>query len=293
MTTTTNPGAGLTTGALARKEIVHYLRHPLFVLGVLLLAAVTWMGATDPDALASTSLDGLAPGALLGLLGMVVMASLTKRSDRAAEAAGAVSVSQRTRTLALASATVVPVTCALVWFLAAVLSFQKHPPLPGGVQFGGVDDGFFFATMFAQGVMAAVGGPVLGLLIGRWLPRRGVAPVAVVLIVLVTIVMQGLFESTRSWRVVWPWTHFYGPMGAAEDADRFVVLTGSPYVYVAYLAALCVLGLLLALLRDPDADRRRLARVAGAVAAVALALLVLTIVGGYDQTLVNPLSSAG
>lgn len=289
MTTTTDPGAGLSTGALARKEIRHYLRHPVFIAGFVLLIVVTWMGATAPDALASTSLDGLAPGALLGLLGIVVMASLTKRSDRAAEAAGAVSLSQRTRTVALASAIVVPFTCALAWFVSAVISFQENPPLPNGVQFGGVEDGFFYATMFAQGVMAAVGGPILGLLIGRWLPRRGVAPVAVVLMVLVTIVMQGLFEWTRTWRVVWPWTHFYGPMGVVEDSDRFLVLTGSPLLYVGYLVALCTLGLLLALLRDRDADRRPLARAAGIVAAVALVLLVLTISGGYDHTLVNPL----
>ena len=291
MTTTTNPDAGLTAGALARKEIVHYLRHPVFIVGALLLAAVTWSGATGPDKLASTSMDGLAPGALIGLMGIVVMASLTKRSDRAAEAAGAVSVSQRTRTLALASAIVVPLTCALAWFASAVITFHNHPPMPNGVQFGGVDDGFFYATMFAQGVMAAVGGPILGLLIGRWLPRRGVAPVAVVLMVLVTIVMQGLFESTRPWRVVWPWTHFYGPMGVDGDSDRFVVMTGSPLLYVGYLVALCALGLLVALLRDPDADRRALLRVTGGVAALALLLLVLTILGGYDHTLVNPLSS--
>jgi len=159
------------------------------------------------------------------------------------------------------------------------------------VQFGGVDDTFFYATMFAQGVMAAVGGPVLGLLIARWLPRRGVAPISVVLVVLVTILMQGLFEWTRVWRVVWPWTHFYGPMGVAGDGDRFVVMTGSPLLYNGYLVALCTLGLVLALLRDPDADRRGLLRVAGAVTVVAVVLLVLTILGGYDRTLVNPLPS--
>jgi len=291
MSTTTNADAGSTTRALVRKEITHYLRHPVFIVGALLLAAVSWLGATSPDDRASTSMDGLAPGALLGLLGIVVMASLTKRSDRAAEAAGAVSVSQRTRTLALAGAVVVPVTCALAWFVSAVIGFQEHPPAPDGVQFGGVDDSYIYATMFAQGVMAAVGGPLLGLMIGRWLPRRGVAPVVMVLMVLVTIVMQGIFEWTRSWRVVWPWTHFYGAMGVPGDSDRFMVLTGSPFLYVGYLVALCALGLLIALLRDPEADRRGLVRATVAVAAAAVVLLVLTIVGGYDHTLVNPLSS--
>jgi hypothetical protein len=42
------------------------------------------------------------------VLGLVVMFGLARNSDRAAEAAGAVSVPQRTRTLSLATAVVVP-----------------------------------------------------------------------------------------------------------------------------------------------------------------------------------------
>ena len=51
---------------------------------------------------------------LWGVLGLVVMFGLTRRSDRAAEAAGAVAVPERTRTLALACAIVVPFTAAML-----------------------------------------------------------------------------------------------------------------------------------------------------------------------------------
>jgi len=280
--------AGPTFGTLARKEIVRYLRHPLFLAGAVLLVI---SGLMQPEDWFSTTLEGLAPAAGLGLFGLVVMVSLTRSSDRAAEAAGSVSTSQRTRTLALACAVVVPFGCALLWYAYTIVGYHQHPPAPEAVPFGPVDDGFVYATVFAQGVMASVGGPILGLVIGRWISKRGAAPVAVVLMVLVTILMQGLFEFNRSWREVWPWTHFYGPFGGDGDPDRALVLTGSPYLYVGYLAALCIIGVLVAMLRDDESDRRGLLRLLAVVGVAAVVLVVFTITGGYDDTLVNPLPS--
>jgi len=286
MSTTVTTGP--TVGTLARKEIVRYLRHPLFLTGAVLLVVSCLM---QPEGWFSTTLEGFSAAAALGLFGLVVMVSLTRSSDRAADAAGSVSTSQRTRTLALTSAVVVPLACALLWYAYTIVGYHQHPPAPEAVPFGPVDDGFVYATLFAQGVMASVGGPILGLVIGRWVPKRGAAPVAVVLMVLVTILMQGIFELNRSWREVWPWTHFYGPFGVEGDPDRALVLTGSPYLYVGYLAALCAIGVLVAMLRDNESDRRGLLRLLAAVGVVALALLALTITGGYDDTLVNPLPS--
>lgn len=276
---------------LARKEIVRYIKHPLFWIGSVLFALFLVVDTTGPDKWASTTLSGLVPAAVIGLFGMVIMASLTRSSDRAAEAAGAVSTSQRTRTLALATAVVVPFTLGLVWFVIAVLTYQRQPPAPEAVPFGPVGDGFLYATMFAQGVMSCIGGPLLGLVIGRWLPKRGVAPVALVLMVLVTILMQGLFEFTRAWRVVWPWTHFHSPIGVEGDPNRWAVLPGSPYWYVGYQAALCVIGVLVAMLRDPESERRGVVRAVLIAVVVALGLLTLTMIGGYDETLYNPLPS--
>ena len=61
---------------------------------------------TGGDPRWSTTGDGIAPAALIGLFGKGIMAGLTRNSDRAAAAAGAVA-DQRTRTLALAAAVVV------------------------------------------------------------------------------------------------------------------------------------------------------------------------------------------
>jgi hypothetical protein len=289
VTTTENRTAGPALGTLALKEIVRYLRHPVFLVGAVLLVASC---VIPPDARFSSTMDGLVPGATLGLFGLVVMVSLTQSSDRAAAAAGAVSVDRRLRTLALAAAMVVPFGTALLWFAASVWRYQTHAPAADAIPFAGMSDAYVYAVLFAQGVMAALGGPVLGLVIGRWWPRRGAAPVAVVVLVLVTILMQGLFASTRVWREIWPWTHFFGPVGVPGDANRTLILTGSPFWYVAYLAALCVIGVLVALLRDDEAPRRGLVRVLAGTGVVAVILCVLTITGGYDETQVNPLPSA-
>lgn len=281
-----------TLAPLARREISAYLHHKLYWVGAGLLAVVAVIGVLAPDATWSTTGDGIAPAALLGVLGISIMAGLTRNSDRAAEAAGAVSVDQRTRTLALACAVVVPFATALVWYPLAVLGYQLHPPSPRAVPFGSMTDTFVFASMFAEGVTGAVGGPLLGLVIARWWPRRWVAPVVSVVVVLVTMVMQPLFDWAASWRHVWVWVHFYGAGGTDADPDRAVRFSGSPYLYIAYLFTLCALGVLVALYRDPEVDRHRLRAQILAVALLAAVLSGLAMAVGPDETLVNPLSSS-
>jgi hypothetical protein len=282
-----------TLATLARQEIAAYLRHKLYWAGAGLLALVTVIGVLTPDAAWSTTGDGIAPAALLGVLGISVMAGLVRNSERAAEAAGAVSVDQSTRTLALACAVVVPFATALAWYPLALLGYQLHPPAPHTVPFGSMTDGFVWAGMFAEGVTAAVGGPVLGLVIARWWPRRWVPPVVSVVVVLGTMVMQPLFDWAASWRHVWVWVHFYGAGGTDADADRALRYSGSPYFYIAYLFTLCALGVLVALYRDPEADHARLRSRIVAVSALAALFCVLAMVVGPDVTLVNPLPSSG
>lgn len=277
---------------LARKEIANYLRSKLFWAGATLLVIVSVLGVTEPDERFSTTGDGLAPAALIGVLGIVVMAGMVRNSDRAAAAAGAVAVPQRTRTLALACAVVVPLTAGLLWFASAVVGYHLHPPAPSADAFGPMTDATLYAQMFAQGVMATLGGPLLGLVVGRWLPGRGVAPVLAVVMVLLTIVLQPLFDWAERPRLAWVWIHFHSAGGIEGDPDRAVLHTGSPYFYIAYLAALCVLGVLVAVARDPEADHRRLAVAAGGVVAVALALCALAVAGGPDEVLVDPTPSS-
>lgn len=281
---------------LARQEVRNYLRSKLYWFGTAVLAVVavtTYLSASDAagrSGYASTTIDMIAPAALLGILGLIVMSGLTRRSDRAAAAAGTVAVPERTRTAALAVATVVPVATALAWFVSAVVVYRLHPPSPDTVPFPPFGDGHVLTAMFALGVVSALGGPLLGLLLARWLPRRGVTPLAVVVVVLVTILMQGNFEATWHWRVVWPWTYWYGPMGWNTGTGHWVALPGSPLLWTAYLLTLCVLGLLVAVYHDPESDRRRLRLLIAAAGVVAVGFLVLTMVTGLPEATYNPVT---
>ncbi|MFI7587193.1 hypothetical protein ACIB24_08985 [Spongisporangium articulatum] len=281
-------------GVLARQEIRNYLRSKLFWAGTALVVALTVSGFVDRGASypggngPSSALDMVAVAALLGVFGLIVTAGLTRRSDRAAEAAGSVAVPERTRTLALAAAVVVPLAVALAWFVAALVNFHTDPPADYTVPFGPIDTGFVYAAMFAQGVVPAVGGPVLGLVIARWLPQRGITALSVVLLVLVTILLQGNFRATWRWQAAWPWTNWYGPLGWNTGEGHWIALPGSPQAWIAYLLALCVLGVLVAVWHDPEADRSRLrAAIAGTVV-VAIVALVLTMTLGLPDAAFNP-----
>jgi hypothetical protein len=292
MTSTYNTQQAASRGAvrtLARKEVARYTRHPLFLFGVVLTALPSVLG---PDERTSSLFHVIAPAAGLGLFGLLVLAGLTRSSDRAATATGSPVVDLRTRTLALAAASLVPFAVGLLWFAWAVWAYNTNPPPADGLPFGPVGDAWALSVLFALGPMASLGGPILGLVLARWVRARWAPALAAVALLLSTIVMQGLFEPLRTVRLVMPWTYFGGPFGVPGDAERMLVLVGSPQWYIAYLVMLCVAGVLLALLRDRDADRRPLAIALGVALAAAAICTGLAMTTGVEQTLVNPVPSS-
>lgn len=286
MSSMTVPGS--TVGALARQEIRNYLRHKLFWVGaalVLVVDVVTLFDLGDDEGSSGSYM--IAPAALLGVLGLVVMYGLTRRSDRAADAAGVVAVPERTRTLALVAATVVPFSVALGSFVVAVVTWYVHPPadyvLPPGIS-----NAFVHAEQFGDGVVCAIGGPILGLVLARYLPRRGVAPVAAVLVVIATILLQGsLVGGDQPYRVFWVWTYFLNQR-SVDDVWHMGTLPGNPFIWVLYLLVLCALGVVTAVRHDPESDRVTLKKVALGLTAVAVVLGVLTMTVGYTDAVISP-----
>ncbi len=280
--------AGSTLGALARQEIRNYLHHKLFWFGTALVLAVdvVMLFHLDGDPGSSGSYM-IAPAALLGVLGLVVMFGLTRRSDRAAEAAGVVAVAERDRTLALAAAIVVPFSVALGSFVVAVATWYLHPPAAYVVP-PGIPSAFVHAQQFGDGVVCAIGGPVLGLVLARYLPRRGVAPVASVLLVVVTILLQGsLVGGEQPYRVLWAWTYFL-TQRSVDGEWHLGTLPGNPFLWVLYLLILCALGLVVAVRHDPDSDRTMLTKVAVGLTILALVVGVLTMTVGYTEAVISP-----
>jgi hypothetical protein len=283
MTTT-----GSTLGVLARQEIRNYLRHKLFWVGAALvvLLDVVMLFHLDHDPGSSASYM-IGPAALLGVLGLVVMFGLTRRSDRAAEAAGVVAVPERTRTLALAAATVVPFSVALGSFIVAVVTWYLHPPADYVVP-PGISNAFVHAEQFGDGVVCAIGGPILGLLLARYLPRRGAAPVASVLLVIVTILLQGgLVGGDQPFRVFWVWTYFM-TQRSVGGVWHIGTLPGNPFIWVLYLLTLCAIGVVMAFRHDPESDQTTLTRVALGLTVLAVVLGVLTMLIGYPHGIISP-----
>jgi hypothetical protein len=280
--------AGSSVGVLARQEIRNYLRHKLFWVGAALVLVVDVVTLFDlGDDAGSSGSYMIAPAALLGVLGLVVMYGLTRRSDRAAEAAGVVAVPERTRTLALAAATVVPFSVALVSFVVAVVTWYVHPPADYVVP-PGISDAFVHAQQFGDGVVCAVGGPILGLVLARYVPRRGVAPVASVLLVIATILLQGsLVGGDQPYRVFWVWTYFL-TQRSVDDVWHIGTLPGNPFIWVLYLLVLCALGVVMAVRHDPESDRASLTRAALGLTALAVALGVLTMTVGFTDAVISP-----
>jgi predicted MFS family arabinose efflux permease len=284
----TSIDTGSTFGVLARQEIRNYLRAKLFWLGAALTFAVDVVMLVSDDPTSSGSYM-IAPAALLGVLGLVVMYGLARRSDHAAEAAGAVAVPERTRTLALASATVVPLSVALLSFITAVVAWYVHPPA-GYVVPPGISNAFVHAQMFGDGVLCAVGGPLLGLLLARYFPKRGITAVASVLLVIVTILLQGgLIGGEQPYRVFWVWTYFLtqSPEGGPGQ-HHFTTNPGNPFLWLLYIVTLCVLGVVVAVRHDPESDRATLGKIAIGLVVVAVVLGVLTMTLGFTESVVSP-----
>jgi hypothetical protein len=87
-----------------------------------------------------------------------------------------------------------------------------------------------------------------------------------------------------------PWTQFSGPYGIKGDSNRVLILPGSPGWYCVYLALLCVLGVLLALI-PAEGPRRRLVVATIGVAVLAAVVCVIASTTGVGHTMVNPVHS--
>jgi hypothetical protein len=273
---------------LAWLEIRRYALHPLFLLGVAINVVVCVIG---PDAPMSTLGDVIAPASTIGVFGIVIMASLTRSSEKIRTAAGVVPVPERTRSLALVAACLLPFAAGLAWWIWAVVMFRHQPPPANGFPFGPVSDGWAYAVLFGEAPMACLGGPLLGILVGRWIGGRGAPALTAVGTIALCIALQGLFDPLRRIRVVSPWTYWGGPFGAKDDPDRMLLLPGSPYWWIAYLACLCAGGVIAVLLHDREQPRRRLLIAAAGVGAVAVVSVLLAMWTGTPDTLVNPLRS--
>lgn len=270
---------GQTLAALARADARRFARHPLFLFGVgawvVILAisaanqAVVSIGVEDP---------GTFIAFLVGVFGFVVAHRLTTSLRRSGDLADTAPVSAQRRTLALCLSCLVPMTASLAIVAAFVVFGSLWPPtMPNGgnvAWFGYESDITILAILVADAVLACLGGPLLGVAVARWAPFRGSALLGMVLLVFLVMCASAL---PAPWYAIAPWAIFWDShLTNGVYQSSWVLTAVSPVWYCGYVASLCGLAVVAALLRD-DANRRALLASGGAFAALGIGCLLLAV----------------
>ena len=285
MTTTlapARPGAAAgraTLAALAARETRRFARNPVFLFAVAITVAALWAGPGTRV----TEIDTFNPypAIFLGGFGMMAAYWLT-RSMRASEpVVGVTPVTQPARTAALCWVAIVPFACgclALLWFVQLI-------PI-GDAAYGPFSPSARIAVLVGQIVIPSLGGPLLGVALGRWVRFPGAAFVLFLLlygwISLVTILSFSHANSplVTVLRLFAPFAFFT----YTRDTGVLSTFRGSPWFFIGWQLALCAIAVLVALLRGAEGPvRSRIIRALGLVLAVAVILLVLAGTGGFTH----------
>jgi hypothetical protein len=273
------PSPAPTLRSLALTDARRYARHPLFLGGVALLviyAVLYPFSASDRSERGAgfTIVTAFA----LGVLGFVVAHRLTTSLRRSRDLVDTAPVSPQLRTGALCLACLVPAATGALFLLYGVLAARWWPPvnLPPGAHvawFSDEPDLAILAMLVAAGPVAALGGPLLGVAVGRWAPFRGSALLGMVVL---TVGCTAAIEAPPPWRVLPPWASLVDER-AENGFVVFAQMTPGvvPQWYLGYVLCLCGLAVVAALLHDAT-DRRRLLGIGSALVVGAAVCLVLT-----------------
>ena len=275
------PGAaaGRTTfAALAARETRRFVLNPVFLAAAALTAFFLWSGQRstitaieDVNAIAAVCFGGL---------GMMATFGLT-RSMRASEpVVGVTPVTRTARTAALCATAIVPFGCGCLTLLA----FLQLIPVSSAL-YGAFSPSARIAVLIGQIVMPALGGPLLGVALGRWVRFPGAAFVLFLLLSgwmeLVTALTLARPDSApvAVLRLFSPFALFTLHSDAGVTAWR-----GSPWFFIGWQLALCAIAVLAALLRGAEGRvRSRIIRALGITGAAAVILLVLAGLGGFTR----------
>ena len=276
------PTRSVSLRTLAVVEARRYARHPIFLIGVALMA---WtMAVVTKDLVAGSADDpvGLVDGTILpafflGLAGVFVGVQLTRSLKRSSEPIDATPTDGVTRTAALCLATVVPGAAALCWlaWIYAVSAAWPGPELsvtPAAL-----------AAIRVAGIVFAVGGPLFGVMVGRWTRFPGAGLVAALLLFGWAMLATGglAMTASRLSNLVLLSAPYVGWTSSnnASGADPWLA-GGSPTWYVAYVALLSGLAATAAMLHEARGPRRkRMVRVFAAIAVLAVLSLALAVAG--------------
>jgi hypothetical protein len=266
--------------ALAAREVRRFVANPVFLAGLALAALALWNdGQTQV-----TEIDTLNPYPAIFLGGFGMMAAFWQtRSMRAS--APVVETTPTTlpmRTAALCTVAIVPFLCGVL----SLAAFWLYQPVAGAWVYGAFSPPARIAILVAQMVLPALGGPLLGVALGRWVRFPGAAFLMFLLlygwITLITIV--SLFHPNPTPNVV---LRLFAPFVFFTSADSLTTITswrGSPWWFLGWQIALCAIAVLVALLRGAQGPARHtIVRALQVVVVLAVILLALASTGGFPQ----------
>ena len=265
--------------ALAVRELRRFVLNPFFLFAVAITVAVLSVSpgprVTDID-----NVDWVA-AIFLGGFGMMAAFGLI-RSMRASEpVTGVTPVTLPARTAALCAVAVVPFACSGL----ALLRFVQIIPVSNPA-YGPFSPSGRVAVLVGQIVMPSLGGPLLGVALGRWVKFPGAAFVLFLLL----YGWVSLVEILAVWhpdsaplavlRLFAPFAFFTYTL----NAGGVTACRGSPWFFIGWQLALCAIAVLVALLRGAEGPVRLwIIRALAIAGAVALILLVLAGTGGFTH----------
>jgi len=274
------PGAAAirtTFTALAAREMRRLIANPVFLAAAVLTAYALWTG----QRITVTEIDSVNPfpAIFLGGFGMIATFWLT-RSMRASEPVTSVTpVTLSARTAALCAVATVPFACGCLALLAFL---QLHPV--GDPVYGAFSHPARIAILAGQILVPALGGPLLGVALGRWMRFPGAALV-------MFLVLFGWVNLVTALSISHPDS---APVAAARLFAPFAFFTctggtshlttwrGSPWFFIGWQLALCVIAVLVALLRGAAGQARaRIIHALGIMLVTAVIMLVLAATGGF------------
>lgn len=274
---------------LALIQARRFARHPLFLGPVALLVLMISALSDDAPRNLSTLGDNVAVAFTVGVFGMVVAYRLTRTEDEAVALLPSAPVPATTRTLALVAACLVPAAVGLAALVARYVTWYFYPP-PDEVVTAMGGWGPVTAMQVSGFVVASFGGPVLGVVVGRWLTFPGAGVLATVLLVAVVIGVGGAALQIPGAGDHWPvrvlgagmpwqdWVVIDQPPG--ERGTLLGVRPGSPYGQLLYALCLCGLAVWAAVMKDAEGSARaRWWRIGVGFAAAAVVTYAWTLLG--------------
>jgi hypothetical protein len=272
-------GGRATFVPLAVRETRRLVLNPVFLFAV---AFIVYALGAGPDAgLTEIDTANPYPAIFIGGFGMMATYWLT-RSMRASEpVVGVTPVTLPTRTAALCAVALVPFACGCL----ALLRFVQLIPVSNAL-YGPFSPSARVAVLVGQIVMPALGGPLLGVALGRWVRFPGAAFVLFLVLYgwvsLVTILSMSHPNSApvAVLRLFAPFAFFT----LHSDSGGVTAWRGSPWFFLGWQLALCAIAVLLALLRGAEGRvRTRVIRALVIAGVAALILLGLAAAGGFTH----------